>query len=52
MMMVTMMMMMMHNLILWTIAVKKTKSSALTRGSPMQTLLPWPKGTKWSGLQN
>ena len=40
------------HLILWTRATKKMKSSALTRGSPMHTRFPWPRGTKWSGRKN
>ena len=40
------------HLIFWTRATKKMKSSALTRGSPMHTRFPWPRGTKWSGRKN
>ena len=40
------------HLIFWTRATKKMKSSALTRGSPMQTRFPWPRGTKCSGRKN
>ena len=41
-----------ENLKFFTRLTKKMKSSALARGSPRHILLPWPKGTKYSGLKN
>ena len=39
------------NLILCTRVTKNMNSSALAKGSPIHTLLPWPRGTKCSGRE-